>query len=568
MKFDEDEEFVPKIDKKEVEKPKLTKEEIAKYYQDYYKYLKDIYPVAHFNISGKNGEKLCFYRGNLHYREEPVSLVYYLRDEKFREFEKQKMASNLRGEEFKDEKKGDVKASIIIDKENKEFKFSVEWNYKGNGYGRAIYENCSQILDILGIHDKEEYKIQVSSSADHEFLKKMHTEELVARTKSEPNTENAKQILKEFAQYPNIMRLSDINAIVNYAKKSNVSIQEIAEALNENAFNIDENVLCNQYGDIINDEDIEQFRKFGITGIKATCMHEHFMKDKSFEFLKLIIDADKEDTTLEFRRIFEELKQQCEEAKKKDKYIPDNLKQFGELEHIILDWRYPELLFQNLELELQKIVKTQAINSFEKFDPDHKSYTLRDDKYTAWTYSVLNNAGWMDKEAYISLYQKALNRNYNLEEFDQSICGMIDKNSRREAKQEILQNAYYPYPKQSWQKSHSWEEDHRISKVAIPQELIQRGEVRNRIKQEIIKQGIARKTKIKTDMTGIGKDGKPFVVDNLKDWLFGVPRAHGNLQMMGTDAIAFPPQTPVFAIKMIEQVLEDLSYPSVSGRGE
>ena len=69
-------------------------------------------------------------------------------------------------------------------------------------------------------------------------------------------------------------------------------------------------------------------------------------------------------------------------------------------------------------------------------------------------------------------------------------------------------------------------------------------------------------------MTGIGKDGKPFVVDNLKDWLFGVPRAHGNLQMMGTDAIAFPPQTPVFAIKMIEQVLEDLSYPSVSGRGE
>ena len=47
-----------------------------------------------------------------------------------------------------------------------------------------------------------------------------------------------------------------------------------------------------------------------------------------------------------------------------------------------------------------------------------------------------------------------------------------------------------------------------------------------------------------------------------------MPGAHGNLQMMGTDGIAFPPQTPEFAIKMVEQVLEDLTYPGVSGRGE
>lgn len=553
------------LDKKEVEKPKLSKEEIANFYKNYYNWLKTVYPVEDFNISGKDGEKLYFYRGYPNYRKEQGPLIYYLRDEKFKEFEKQIMARNLRGEESKNEEESDVyrdrKASIIIDKKDKKFKFSVKRDYQGNGYGRAIYENCSKILDILGIQDKEEYKIQVLNRADHKFLKKMHTEELVARTKSEPSAENAIEILRDFAQYPNTVKLSDVNTIVDYAKKSNVSVQEIAQALNENKFNI--------FTYTIEDEDLEQFRTFGITGLKATCMHEHFMKDESFEFLKLITDADKEDTTLEFRRVFEKIKKQHEESEKEGKYMSDNLKQFGEFGHIILDWQYPELLFRDLTPEIQELVRGQAINNFDKFDPDHKNYKLRDDENTDCTYRVLSEAGLMDKNTYIALYQKALNRNYNLAEFDQSIYhGEIDEEARKEARQEIFQNAYYPYPKKSWQKSRSWEEGHRISKVAIPQELIQRGEVRNRIKQEIIKQGIARKTKIKTDMAGIGKDGKPFVVDNLKDWLFGVPGAHGNLQMMGTDGVAFPPQTPEFAIKMVEQVLEDLTYPCVSGRGE
>ena len=95
----------------------------------------------------------------------------------------------------------------------------------------------------------------------------------------------------------------------------------------------------------------------------------------------------------------------------------------------------------------------------------------------------------------------------------------------------LTKNVYYPYPKGHWQKSNSWEENHRISKVAIPQSVNKKGKVRDILKQEILRKSTARRTKIKTDMTGIGKNGKPFVVDNLKDWLFGVPGAHGNLQM-------------------------------------
>ena len=67
-------------------------------------------------------------------------------------------------------------------------------------------------------------------------------------------------------------------------------------------------------------------------------------------------------------------------------------------------------------------------------------------------------------------------------------------------------------------------------------------------------------------MTGIGKDGKPFVVDNLKDWLFGVPGTHGNLQMLGTVAVTLPPQTPKFAVELVEQALKDLEYPDFGER--
>lgn len=198
-------------------------------------------------------------------------------------------------------------------------------------------------------YDYSNYKDLLSNRVDYEFSEKINTEDLVARTKSEPSTENAIEILREFAKCPNTVKLSDVNAIVEYAMKSNISVQEIAEALNENGFNIQASTIV--------DEELEQFRAFGITGLKATCMHKHLMEDESFVFLKLITDADKEDTTLEFRRVFEEIKEQREEREKEGRYIPANLKQFGELGHIILDWKYQELLFRDVTPEIQEIIK-------------------------------------------------------------------------------------------------------------------------------------------------------------------------------------------------------------------
>lgn len=572
----EDEDIVPKIDKeekkKEQKKPIRTKEEIANFWKEYYDWLKSIYPLESFEIQGRDGEILYFHSNyNLYNdKDKPQNLIYRLRDGEFKEVEAKRVKLNLSGEKAEIDKEYETKAAIIIDKENKKFSFAVHYECEENGYGRAIYNNYLHILDMLGIEDREQYELQVAQNPEHEFLKNMHTEELVARTNSELNTENALQIIEEFAKYPNTMSFSQFNTIIEYALNSNVAMEKIAEAINDNGFNIGYSTVNGV--PYFEEKDFEKFKSFGITGLKATCMHNHFMKNKNFGFMKLLGDVDTQDATLEFKRVFEEVKNKYKKRVEEDKHIPHNLRQFGELEHIILDWKHSGLLFRNVDSEIKSIVKEQAISKFEEFDPEHKEeWELRTLDYNSdRTFRMLKDAGLMDKEAYIALYQKALNRNYNLEEFDNVIYRFISKEERKAAREEIARNAYYPSPKKSWQKSYAraWKKEHKISKVEIPQSLAKKEKVRDILKQEIIAQGVARRTKIKTDMTGIGKDNKPFVVDNLKDWLFGVPGAHGNLQMMGTSAIAFPPQTPEFAVEMVKGVLNDLAYPGIGGRDD
>ena len=299
MDLFESEDLVPKIEKKEEtkkepENPKLTKEEIIAWWKKYYDFLESIYPIIGFEIQVRDGETLYFHRRHAFplSSTELTDLVYILRDNNFKKEEANKVARNLRGElpedtEKEDDFYGKSKGFIRIDREKKIFNFLIDWDYQGKGYGEAIYDSYLQILETLGIEDKEDYELQVANRADHSFIKYMHTKQLIARTNGRPNAENAISILEDFAKYPNAVKLSDVNAIVGYAMNSNVSMEEIAQALNENGFNI--------HRDTIRTEELEKFRAFGITGLKPTCMHTHFMKSKSFEFMQLITEADDEE---------------------------------------------------------------------------------------------------------------------------------------------------------------------------------------------------------------------------------------------------------------------------------
>lgn len=44
-------------------KTKLTKEELAKKWKEYYVWLQKVYPVEKFELQGKNNESLHFYHG-------------------------------------------------------------------------------------------------------------------------------------------------------------------------------------------------------------------------------------------------------------------------------------------------------------------------------------------------------------------------------------------------------------------------------------------------------------------------------------------------------------------------
>lgn len=495
-------------------------------------------------------------------RGEEQLLLYCLKDAGYQEAYEEKREKDLAGEKHDNEgiKNFEDRAFIAIDRAEKYFNFGVEWKYQGQGYGEEIYHKYLQILEMLGIEEPEKYQLRVYGNSDHDFFKRMATRELVAKASGEPNSENAIQLIQEFGAYTNTMTFSGVNAIVQYAIDSNVSAQDIAEAINSNGFNIEYSTSDNVPN--FEREDLEKFKSFGITGLRATAMHEHFMRNSSFGFIQVLDDLEEDDATLEFRRVFEEVKSKYENGETKREWVPTSLAQYGELGYIILDWEYAGQLFKSVSPEIQQVIRKYAIRMFGEFDPEHKkSWNNRIDIDSEKVLRVLRDAGLMSKDTYIELYQKALNRNYNLSEFDRVVEGYINIEERSTAREEIYQNAYYPSPKSNWQKSGVHGKNHKISRIEIPQEVIEKGDIRETIKKAILEQGVVSKTRIKTDMMGIGEDGETFIVNNLADWLFGVPGAYGNLQIEGKKFIALPPQTPEFAKKLIEHILKNIEYP-------
>ena len=528
-----------------------------------------IYPVESFEILGKNGESLSFYHGNAH-RHEPTFIFYFLKDPAYQKAYEEQKSMDLLGEERNEDndinETFESKAFISIDKEEKWFNFGVEWDYMRNGYGRAIYDNYLHILKMLGIPDSEQYQLRIYGNPDHDFFKRMQTEKLVSKASGKPDKEKAFQLLTEFSKYPHTMRFSELNTIIQYALDSNIPTSEITKAINDNGFNIAYDTTRSTPD--FEEGDFEKFKSFGITGLKPTSMHRHFMKNRGFGFIKLLDDIDMQDATREFRKVFEEVKAQHEKAKNDGNSTHQTIEKYGVAEHIALNWEHFGLLLKNVDPNIQAIVKKGAISMFGEFDPEHeREWNGCDIDYeSSQTFKMLREADLMDKDTYIALYQKALNRNYSLNKFDKAIGRFIDKEERKKAKEEILRNAFYPSPKGDWQKSSIQGKPYKISRITIPKKVSKTGNVRDLLKQEILKQGIAKRTKIRTDMIGRDKNGKPIVVDNLKDWLFGVPGAYGNLQMEGASTVILPPQTPDFAVRLIEDTFRDIEYPNSEGR--
>lgn len=547
-----------------MEKPK-TKEELSDLWKKYYDWIDSAYPVESFDIQGENGENLTFFRGTRFYKNDTDPILYFAKDPEYKELYERQKQRNLLGEEDNEidlRSTYPSKAFIGIYPEEKKFNFGVEYGSENKGYARMIYQQYLHILELLGLPDKEQYSLSVRGSSDHNFLKRMQTEQFIAQTEDKPNQEKASKLLAEFANYPNTLKFSEFNTLIQYAIDSHIPISKIAEAINQNGFHIYYTIIDSDPD--FSKQDLEKFESFGITGLKPTAMHHHFTAFKSFGFMKLLRNIDTKDATLEFKRFFEEIKKQHEENINEGPYMRETIEKYGELEYMLLNCSHFELLLKHVSPEIQETVKQHAINKFDQFDTDHEyDWSCSDIDYnSSQTFKMLKEAGLMDKDAYIALYQKALNRNYDLKEFDRVISPFIDEEERKVAKEEIGRNAFYPYPKGNWQTSASKEKRHKIARIPVSAKLLQKGDIIGLLKQEILKQGTATKTKIRTDMTGKAKNGYIIPVDNLKNWLFGVPGAHGNLKLTKRNQLQLPPQTPDFAVNLVKDTIQNIEYPN------
>ncbi len=184
---------------------------------------------------------------------------------------------------------------------------------------------------------------------------------------------------------------------------------------------------------------------------------------------------------------------------------------------------------------------------------------------------ILKEAGMMNPNTYIALYQKALNRNYSLEEFRNVASSYIDYDNEQQALEEISQHTYYPAPKKDWQRSHSWDPKAKIQRIEIPQSIAKKygydaRRIREAVKKQILSQKGVQDIKIKTDMTIKNKNGVYTNVDRLVDWLFGVQGKRGYMHMKGNVAFTFPPQTPDYPLELVRGAFRRMEDPDYGVR--
>ena len=516
----------------------------------YYNWVRSFYPVDEFEIQNEKGEPIKFTRNNPSaFNEKAKEYLIYFANKK-----------------VNSEGKLEVAATIWAFLEKKQFNFLVNWDSQGKGYGKAIYRNVQKILEILQIEDREDYYVTVAHQPEHKFLQYMRIQDLIDYAKQEPNGENAKELLDRCVKNKYFIGLNQINSIVEYIRTSGIDDAIIVNSLNENGFPV-------RVQDI-NEDAFEQFRNFKLLGIKATSMHKTIMQSESFTALSLITDIDKKDFTFEFRKIIQDLKRDVAEKRENNGYITSDLDEYGEVEHIVLNWYNTSLMFKNLIESVQKTVKTGLISRLNDFDKDRYYKKIAEDPKTFKTIKVLSESMPLNKDDYISIYMKMLNRNYTLEEFQDYVgeYDIFDIGIIEEANFEISQNSYYPDPKNNWM------DDRYNSRMCITRKRreidirkikMDPKEIRTMIKDEVIKRGDAKRKKIKTDMTGRDDDGNIIKVNNLKDWLFGVPGTPGNLKIRYSDRkILLPPQTPLEAVNLIEKIIQSRFYDVPNGVGE
>lgn len=531
----------------------FTQEEKDEWIRKYNDWVHTFYPVDEFEIEDDDRRKIKFHRWNpIAFDEKEKEHLIYFADEE---------------NTLKDERK--IIATIWVFLDRKQFNFivddgigNIDFDGKRIKYGSTIYKNVQKILETLGIEDRQDYYVTVAHQSDHSFLQHMRRKELLENVETVQNEEKARDILNKFANFPYELDLKDINNIIECAQKVGIAPEEISKALNANGLLIQTKSL--------EEGELERFRKFEIPELQVSKLHKMIMETCDFKPILLIKDPNQEELTLEFRKVFEQLKEDAETGRKRNADISE----YGEIIYMILNWKNVPLMIQNLNPEVQQYIKKLSISSLDYFRENGVGRNIENDYKTMKVVDTLaKSMPPLNKDDYINIYLKMLNCNHTLSDFKKVARNRkwFDKGIEQEACFEISQEDYYPYPKYDWKRNLDKYVNEKYKKKSIStKKLSKKGQkkIREIIKSEILKDGTANRKRIRTDMAGKTKDGKIIQVDNLNDWLFGVPGAFGNLYVsVDGSEILLPPQTPTEVVNLIENIVKNKAQ-DFPGNGE
>ena len=594
----------------------MSKDEEIEKTKKYFEWLDKLYPLKTFKIYGKddndgNVSVLTFHHRWNHPQDDNATteLEFYSATEEELKYYDIYREYSLKGEEVPKEfvPPSRYKSYIGIDTEAKTFTFIIADAESRHGYGEYLYYNAQSILERLGIDDREKYKVSVNDNFNHDLFKHLETKRLIDLTNTSPNKENGIYVMRELSGYPYAMSLRNYNTLIQYAIDSKVPKHFIVDAINWNEFNVRDALSFRR-----DEKEVNRFKSFGINGISLTRMHKHFTDGKNdLKLMNFFGELDSEEASKEFRALLDyiekDLKARQDENKRietenenirrqnaiieeenshrmpgekkknisytKTKiYISPILEQYGSLASFLVEWKYPELLVKYIDPSLKSIVRRTALKMFELADPEHKDeWRFSGDSTSRKLLEILKEAGMMNPNTYIALYQKALNRNYSLEEFRNVASSYIDYDNEQQALEEISQHTYYPAPKKDWQRSHSWDPKAKIQRIEIPQSIAKKygrdaRRIRDAVKKQILSQKEVQDIKIKTDMTIKNKNGVYTNVDRLVDWMFGVNGKRGYMQMKGNVAFTFPPQTPDYPLELVRGAFRRMEDPDYGVR--
>ena len=531
----------------------------------YIEWLDNRYPVKEFTIGNRKfSHALDFYS----VKDDGKRTFFFFneREEELLEYKKKQLRS---GGILSDTDEFPIRrrSRFIIDTQEKTFNISLAEEDRAKGLGTMLCYQAPQIMKALGINDAKDYTMEVAGNKNHPFLKRLETKRLVDMTNSKPDYQKAKEILEQLSNYQTPIRLMEYHSLLRYALRSNVPMNEIADAVNKNGFNVSYKI--SQTVPVFDKEEAEAFRNLKIRGIKPSCLRKHFEGMKGFGVLSLFESADSADSTQEFDKLLSYYKAN-------HTLLPEDVRSLSylrELDYIFLYVDKSGFLIRNISPKKRKTVRKGAIALFERMDPKHKDeWNYRLDEKSKKIVMVLRDANLLDSNTYIELFQRALNRNYSLDIFQRVINRYVSDSTIRQASEEIRKNVYCPTPRKGiWQKSKSIDACCKPQNILIPSNIIN-GMDNEGIKRSLIdaiKEGIPPEMKsIKTTMY-YRKGGRIIGITDLVSWMRGVDGWNGYLSIAdiaGKKYASFPPQTPEKVLEVVNQAFKIMHDPDYGTR--